>query len=142
MVYEVIQMNCMEITTLVRTKNKDKAIAYCKKTPRGRIRVNGKIYTIRESETFCGAKWKDVLSFPEPKKTYNTHGNIHGVEYKRRTSVGGFPVEQLDVNGRVVNHWDSLSQAGRALGIHSDTVAKICNGQPSRIELILRWANE
>lgn len=48
---------------------------------------------------------------------------------KGRLNRLSIPIYQLDLNGRFIKEWDSMSDVQRELGIFATTIAKVCKGK-------------
>lgn len=54
----------------------------------------------------------------------------YGTLRERQAKKCGKKILQIDKNGNLVKCWDSIREAGRALGLHAGTIGKCCNKNP------------
>lgn len=142
--YELCSMSAGEVWVLLVSNRpqeiKQRYLRNCKKQYL-RIRVDGRILTIREADEFCGCKWGLAHDLKKQARLHVTVSKC-GVVPKSHPRAGGIAVEQLDRDGNVIGRFASMADAAEANHIQPCTVQRRCKNKPGRIDgMFFRYAD-
>lgn len=92
-----------------------------------RIRIDGRLLTIREADKFCGQRWTICRGIPRPKPI---KVSPWGIPYGRGVHVApNRRAVELVIGGQVAKHYVSITEAALDNRLSLSTVQSRCCGR-------------